>query len=204
MGLYIFDVASSVFVVLAIGAFLFAASGVWPPLVAIESGSMDPHVKQGDLVFVMEEQRFPGDGAHGETGIVSAAVGADTEYRTFDGYGDVIVYQPHGNAGATPIIHRAMFWVEEGENWYQRADSEFRGSADSCEELRNCPAPNAGFITKGDDNARYDQVMQISGPVQPEWVIGTAEVRVPLLGNVRLTAGQATGATEQTSNESTT
>ncbi|WP_394324558.1 S26 family signal peptidase [Halorhabdus tiamatea] len=190
---YAFDIVSSVVIVALIGALLFATSGVWPPLVAIESASMEPHIDTGDLVFVMDEQRFPGPGAIGESGVVPARVGEETGYRTFEGYGDVVIYEPDGNGEATPIIHRAMFWVADGENWYDRADSTGVGGADNCEELANCPAPNAGFITKGDNtvsNKRYDQAMGISEPVKPEWVIGTAEYGVPGLGQVRLLSGE--------------
>ncbi|WP_420871428.1 S26 family signal peptidase [Halomicrobium salinisoli] len=188
---YAYDLVSSVAAVALVGAFLFAVSGVWPPLVAIESPSMTPHIQKGDLVFVMEEERFPGDGAVGDTGVVPAQRGEQTGYRTFQGHGDVVVYQPDGNAGQTPIIHRAMFWVEEGENWYDRADEDYVGAADNCEELSNCPADEAGFITKGDYNHQYDQVgsRPLSDPVRPAWVIGTAEARVPLLGEIRLRSG---------------
>ncbi|MFB9805374.1 hypothetical protein ACFFQF_08330 [Haladaptatus pallidirubidus] len=58
--------------------------------------------------------------------------------------------------------------------------------ADSCQELLNCPAPHAGFITKGDANDAYDQVVPISEPVKPSWIRGTAEVKIPWLGHVRL------------------
>ncbi|WP_136688835.1 S26 family signal peptidase [Halorhabdus amylolytica] len=203
--LYVFDIASSILIVAAIGGFLFAASGVWPPLVAIESGSMEPHIQEGDLVFVMEEHRFPGGGAQGDSGVVTAREGRETGYRMFEGYGDVIVYQPYGSTEQTPIIHRAMFWVEEGENWYDEADPEYVSNADSCEELANCPAPHSGFITKGDSTSvsqDYDQAMRITSPVRPEWVIGTAEVRVPILGEIRLLTGQ-TGARSQARTNST-
>jgi signal peptidase len=103
----------------------------------------------------------------------------------------VIVYNPDGRTDTTPIIHRAMFWVEEGENWYDKADKQSIGRYSACgnstgEALPNCPAPHAGFITKGDANGRYDQVDQLSDPVRPAWVVGTAEVRIPLLGCLRL------------------
>ncbi|WEL16187.1 Signal peptidase I [Halorhabdus sp. SVX81] len=197
---YTFDIASSVLIVVLIGALLFATSGVWPPLVAIESPSMEPNIDTGDLVFVMDEQRFPGPGAIEESGVVPARAGEETGYRMFNGYGDVIIYEPDGNGAETPIIHRAMFWVEANESWYDRADPTAIGNADSCAELANCPAPNAGFITKGDNNQRYDQVgNQFSGPVKPEWVIGTAEYRVPGLGQVRLLSGDVRSTNETTS-----
>jgi signal peptidase len=192
---YVRELLVSVFAVLMVGVLLFAVSGVWPPMVAIESGSMEPHIQTGDLVFVMEEHRFPGPNptvADGEsTGVVTYRTVQRTadEYTKFGVAGDVIVYQPNGREGTTPIIHRARFWVNESENWYDKADPDYVGTASDCDELRNCPAPNAGFITKGDNertNRRYDQLTGISRPVDPSWVVGTAEFRIPLLGYVRL------------------
>lgn len=181
---YLRDVGTSVGAVVLVGLFLFAVSGVWPPLVAIESGSMEPHIDTGDMVFIMEEGRFPGpDARHG---VVTAERGATTGYRTFDRTGDVIVFQPNGNERRTPVIHRAMLWVEDGENWYDRVDGDAIGSADSCRELRNCPAPHSGFVTKGDNNGAYDQVTGTSTVVRPAWVVGTGVVRIPRLGFVRL------------------
>jgi len=186
---YLRDVGASVGAVVLVGALLFAVSGVWPPLVAIESGSMEPHIDTGDMVFIMDEERFPGpDARHG---VVTAERGSGTGYRTFEQSGDVIVYEPNGNERRTPVIHRAMLWVEDGENWYGRADADAVGSADSCRDLRNCPAPHSGFVTKGDHNGAYDQVTGTSTVVRPAWVVGTGVVRIPRLGFVRLwpTAG---------------
>ena len=186
---FVREVLSSAAVVLLVGLVLFGVSGVWPPLVAVESGSMEPHMSRGDLVFVMEAGRFVPEAAVSGTGVVTHRDGEAVGYRTFGDYGDVIVFDPPGEAGP-PIIHRARFWVEAGENWYDRADPEYvRASrcGDSPDEhLRNCPAPHSGFITLGDANPVYDQVSGISGPVKPAWVKGTAEVRVPYLGFVRL------------------
>ena len=52
-------------------------------------------------------------------------------------------------------------------------------------------APYSGYITKGDNvvtNQYYDQEGQISYemPVKDEWVIGTAQYRIPYIGYVRL------------------
>lgn len=191
----------SVGAVLLVGLLLFSVSGVWPPMVAIESGSMEPHMQPNDLVFITDNDRFGNDAAYGDTGVVTYERGQETGYTTFGSYGDVIIFEPNGNEQAIPIIHRAHFWVEDGENWYDRANPDYIGDADNCEELRNCPAPNAGFITKGDNevtNQRYDQVRGLSSPVKEEWVIGTAEIRVPWLGWVRLQLAElAAGATPQ-------
>jgi signal peptidase len=193
---YVREVLSSVLAVLLVGLVLFGVSGLWPPMVAVESPSMNPHMKTGDLVFVMEEHRFPGEDAYANTGVVTHRTGERTGYRKFGMGGDVIVYEPDGNGGTTPIIHRAMFYVNASEDWYDKAvevDSEAVGNAEDCDALEKCPAPHAGFITKGDNertNRRYDQVSGLSDPVKPAWVVGTAEFRIPWLGNIRLWASQ--------------
>ena len=168
--------------VIAVGLLLFAISGVWPPMVAVESGSMQPEMQRGDLVFVTEPERFTPDYADG--GIVTVAVGTERGYRSFDGNGSVIIYDPPDRIGS-PIIHRAHFHVEAGENWHDRADPTYM-NADDCDALSNCPAPHDGFITKGDANARYDQASNIAGPVRPDWIQGTARLRIPYLGYIRL------------------
>ena len=195
---YVRDVVTSVGAVLLVGLLLFAASGIWPPMVAVESTSMEPNMERGDLVFVMSEDRFVPDAAPshaGEpTGVVPADRATEVGYTEFDRPGDVIIYKRDGSDRETPVIHRAMLWVENGENWYDRANPGAVGNADSCRALQYCPAPHAGFITKGDNdvtNAQYDQVTGLSAPVKPAWVIGTAEFRVPYLGQIRLLLQQA-------------
>jgi signal peptidase len=185
--MFIREMLTSMATVAAVGLLLFAISGVWPPMVAVESGSMDPNMQKGDLIFVTEPGRYMPDYAHGDTGVVTYHTGQQQEYRTFDDYGSVVVYKNPSTAGP-PIIHRARFWVNEGENWYDKANQEYV-NADSCAELLNCPAPHDGFITKGDNtrsNPYYDQATGISSPVKPEWVVGTARLRIPYLGWVRL------------------
>ncbi|WP_276259431.1 S26 family signal peptidase [Haloglomus litoreum] len=197
---YIREVVSSVALVLLVGLLLFAISGLWPPMVAVESGSMNPHMQRGDLVFVMEEHRLAAGAAYEDTGVVPYRTGERTGYRKFQLPGDVIVYNPDGRTTVTPIIHRARFWVNESENWVAngKAQPEHLGTAESCGQLSQCPAPHAGFITKGDANGRYDQVSGLSEPVKPAWVVGTAEFRIPWLGNIRLWAGQSTLGPELT------
>jgi signal peptidase len=184
------DIVTSVAAVLLLGAYLFAMSGVWPPMVAIESGSMEPNMQVNDLTFVMDTDRFqPAESTTAstgtDTGVVTAATGAETGYSTFGNSGDVIVFTPNGNGARTPIIHRAMFWVEAGENWCQKeaANPAYLSGTNG----NQCTASHSGFITKGDDNPTYDQAgNRITRPVRPEWVVGTAETRIPLLGWFRL------------------
>ena len=188
------EVLSSALAVALVGLLLFAIAGVWPPMVAVESPSMEPNMHPGDLVFMTEPDRFSPSFAVGDTGIVTEAIGENQGYRTFDGYGSVIIYQTpeREQRGQSPIIHRAHLHVEEGENWYDRANPQYV-EGDSCAEVQFCPAPYAGFITKGDSNAKYDQSLGIAPPVRTEWVRGIARVRVPYLGWIRLVfSGAAT------------
>jgi signal peptidase len=179
------DALGTVLLLSLVGLVLFSLSGLWPPLVAIESGSMEPEMSRGDMVFIAEEHRYAEDYAHADTGVVTVTIGATELHREFGGSGDVIVYRPNGHTDRTPIIHRAHFWVNGSENWYSKANPAFI-EGNNCTAIPNCPAPHEGFITKGDANAHYDQVIGHSGPVRPEWVIGTAEVRIPYIGYVRL------------------
>nr|WP_238993975.1 S26 family signal peptidase [Halobellus captivus] len=182
--LFIRETLYSALAVAAVGFLLFAISGVWPPMVAVESGSMEPEMYRGDLIFVTEEHRFTPDYAYEDTGVVTIDIGTEEGYRSFGGNGSVIIYDPPTRVGS-PIIHRAHFYVEEGENWYDRADPAYM-NADDCDQLRNCPAPHSGFITKGDANGQYDQATDIAGPVRPEWIRGSARLRIPYLGHIRL------------------
>jgi signal peptidase len=179
------EALSSAVAVIAVGMLLFAISGVWPPLVAVESSSMEPNMYPGDLVFAMDDDRFVPDAATDGTGIVTHESGVRANYQSFNDYGDVVIYKPYGSNRRTPVIHRARFHVDRGENWHDRANPNYI-TADTCAALSNCPAPHAGFITKGDNNRYYDQARGISDPVKPEWIRGTAEARIPWLGCVRL------------------
>ena len=77
-----------IIVVGAIAALLFAVSGTWPAVVTIESESMVPHMNVGDLVFVVQEDRFGP--------LQSWSEGKETGYTKFGDYGDVIIYNPNG------------------------------------------------------------------------------------------------------------
>ncbi|ADD05503.1 signal peptidase I [Natrialba magadii ATCC 43099] len=182
------DVLSSVAIVAAIGLLLFAVSGIWPPLVAVESGSMEPNMERGDLIFVVDDDRFVGDDPAGETGVVTLENGQDGNHEKFGEPGDVIVFMPDGDPGQTPVIHRAHFWVDEGENWVDtKADEEIVGGA-TCDQVRTCPAPHDGFVTMGDNNNGYDQYQGGAATtiVHPDWVTGKAMFRIPWLGHIRL------------------
>lgn len=102
-------------VVAGIALILYLASGTWPAVVTIESESMVPHLNVGDLVFVVDADRY------GE--LQTWVTGRDTGYLKFGDYGDVLIYSPNGaqgslipglGSGVHPIIHRAMGATAEG------------------------------------------------------------------------------------------
>ena len=182
------DVLSSVAIVAVIGLILFGISGIWPPLVAVESGSMEPNMQRGDLIFVADNERFVSDGAIDGTGVVTAEDAEETGHTTFGQAGDVIIFMPDGNDHTTPVIHRAHLWVEEGDDWVAKADPDVIGDLE-CEDVEaTCPAPHDGFITKGDANPSYDQHRggAQTNVVKPEWVTAKSVFRIPWLGHVRL------------------
>jgi len=140
------------------------AFGLWTPMVAVESPSMVPNIQIGDIVFMESIDR---------TSIVTYKDGKQNGYTSFNNSGDVILYMPYGRGDKTPIIHRAMYYVEENEPMWEGGP----------------PAPHAGYITKGDHNPSYDQKGGISSPVKKEWIISVARIiPVPVLGCISLAA----------------
>ncbi|RQG90944.1 S26 family signal peptidase [Natrarchaeobius chitinivorans] len=182
------DVLTVLAIVSVIGLVLFGVSGVWPPMVAIESPSMEPNANVGDMVFLVEEQRFAALSSVDGTGVATHESGLNGEHEQFGKPGDVIVFEPNGDERETPIIHRAHLWVEEGDDWVRMADPDYVGTT-NCEIVSSCPAAHDGFITKGDANSHYDQrdPQGMTDVVKPEWIVGKGLIRVPWLGQVRLT-----------------
>ncbi|MHC1611602.1 MAG: signal peptidase I [Candidatus Methanospirareceae archaeon] len=150
------SLVEALIIVILIVSVAYAATGTWHIGFAVESGSMEPNMHVGDLILVQAPER---------TDIITYEEGKMLNYTSFNNYGDVIIYRPNGFSSVTPIIHRAMYWVEAGE---KMPDGR--------------PAPHAGYITKGDNNIGYDQPMLGVEPVKPEWVIAVAKARVPYIG----------------------
>jgi len=224
----IFAVALAAFLSLAFQLLL----GLWTPLVAVESGSMVPNLNIGDIVLVQGSSR---------TQVITWDEAEKTSYIAFNKPGDVVLYRPYGKERsglldqakallgmpippykATPIIHRALRYVNKGDPMWDGGPR----------------APFAGYITKGDHNDVIDQsagtilglanttylaqkqkkgeIIEVGGrsifmdkttgliiykadnisyagegisyltPVDEDWVIGVARVKIPLVGYVRL------------------
>ena len=154
------------FVAIMIGLFMLISQislGTPRPAVAVESGSMLPNIGIGDVVIIQSFQR---------TQIISYNEGALSGYKSFDEYGDVILYRKYGSDTDTPIIHRAMYWTEKGQPMWPGGPA----------------APHSGYITKGDNNIEIDQKTSTSmlQPVKAEWIIGIARWNIPWIGYLSL------------------
>ncbi len=216
-------------------------TGNWPPMVVVESGSMQHTtngdseigaIDPGDLVFVKkisgrEDVVTYVEGAR-HLEVVGTDDGRIVFHRTFDRetghvtygkYGDVIVYYKNGITADTPIIHRAMLWLEynsTGKSFDVPSLSIYNftgnltlvgagfGGVDVniylgqiLKNFRNSGVePHGGFITLGDHNgAVYDQMgfRDALGrpvlPVLPGWVMGKARGEIPWFGAFKLYFG---------------
>ena len=167
------DAVWLVAVVGGIALALYLICGTWPAVVTIESKSMDPHMKVGDLVVVVQKDRY---GA-----FQTWLDGTTSNYTKYEEYGDVIIYKPNGLTSVHPIIHRAIQYVDAGPV------TEIKGH----ELLINYTAAHGGYITWGDNNPYPDQFVSYPGigtpePVKDEWIVGKALFAIPLVGYLPL------------------
>ncbi len=183
-------------VVIETGSMMDCAQGVDTRTPVCEStsfgrlGAIDP----GDLVFVRNAD---------SQGDVATLVedGRDRYGKP----GDAVVYRPGGREDLTPVIHRAMFWIEihddgsfsvpelgitRSTNYDDpRINDRERFGLEGFCQLRLGNNPESGWITKGDNNRCWDQTGSHSispGPVQPEWLLGKARGEVPWVGLLKL------------------
>lgn len=176
---FIKDVTSALIIVAVVVGGGIAITGTWPFMVAVESGSMEPHLYPGDVVFLLSPAR--------NGGVVTWVEGAKKGYESFGDYGDVIVYKPNGYG--KPIIHRAIAYVHKGEPIPKLENGKLVYTKQIAE--------NDGYITQGDNvntNKLPDQAVpgafspvgERIKPVKEEWIIGVAKLRIPLVGYLRL------------------
>ncbi|MCI4322628.1 MAG: S26 family signal peptidase [Thermoplasmata archaeon] len=105
-----FEPVIALCIIILLLAGLFAYTQNWPPVYVVESDSMqhgpDDHVgliNTGDLVLA---QSIP------SSDITPYVVGEQTGYTTYGEFGDVLLYHPFGDTSYTPIIHRALLFLE--------------------------------------------------------------------------------------------
>lgn len=170
------------------------------PTVYGRVGSIDP----GDLVFVQRVDERDDVTPH-------ASSDANGNYGKA---GNVIVFRPHHFLGidkhATPIIHRALFWVEfHADDTYSVPElglSHVTRLDDRGARMAGCPLAidnfrhgtskpgpeDSGFVTRGDNNAQADQCGE-TDPVRPATILGVARGELPWIGLVKLFFDDLTG-----------
>jgi signal peptidase len=134
---FVKDIIVAMLIVVIVMASLYAYSGgIWPPMVVVESESMqhgtDSHIgtiDTGDLTLVKKissrsdivtyvEGRPSYNVSYEEAtagGVVTKAEtfkGAHAGFSNYGDYGEVIIYNKNGRTDETPVIHRAMVWFE--------------------------------------------------------------------------------------------
>lgn len=130
---------------LIVGGLLYGLSLV-VAIYEVPTDSMEPTIESGSSVVVLEW------GDHDD--LVD---------------GEVIVFRVDGDESERLVIHRVVTDTEAGENWV----ADLEGNSLTCEAAVHCPAPNEGYITRGDAASSYDQENGLSKPVDPDWIEGT-------------------------------
>ena len=179
------DVLTAVVVVIIVLSALYVYGGRWPPMVVVESESMQHSnewsevgvIDTGDLTFVRTLGRAGG--------VTTWVEGRAKGYDRHGDFGDVVVYHKNGLKETTPIIHRAIVWLEynatgggydvpslevvntasgfhiRGLTSYHTGErEEIALYVDVARILQNFQGrpPHSGYITKGDHNREVDQV----------------------------------------------
>lgn len=217
--LFLRDAGIALLFVASILLAMYAYTGLWPPLVVVESDSMMHSeenvsyigvIDTGDLVLVKDV------GSVSE--VETYMEGYSSGHSTYGDYGDVVIYKVNGNDLTTPIIHRAVIYLEvnvDGNSF--RAESlryvdEAKWSAsdpsDTWDHITSVLRiydygfqsetvsidtdrliKASGFITKGDHVNDVDQArMGQNTPVDIDWVVGKARGEIPWFGLLKLWA----------------
>ncbi len=103
------DLLVAAIIVVVFLAAIYLYSGVWPPLVVVESSSMQHSdqesflgvIDTGDMVF---QQAAPT-----RADVVTYLEGRANGYATYGDYGDVIIFRRP--ISPTPVIHRAIMYL---------------------------------------------------------------------------------------------
>jgi len=209
------DVIISIIIVLVIFLSLYAYAQTWPPIVVIESGSMQhgdlSHIgtiDTGDIVIVKK--------VYSADDVISYVEGRMKGYETYGDYGDVLIYKCHGEL----IIHRAIVYLHwNGKEWKIRGFENgnypkwlhvtkdyitidnvgyaHKNIVINLQKLNPNVVGKEGFITMGDHNlarfgpSAYDQSTSGFIPICPylvnyNMIVGVARGEIPWFGAIKL------------------
>jgi signal peptidase len=139
------DVAIAFIIVILIISSIYIYTGNWPPVVVVESDSMQHSdtesflgvIDTGDLVLVKA--------INGRGDVVTYMEGLRTGHETYSEYGDVLIYKKNGfpQSEVTPVIHRALIWLRYNETGHhERGGTVYNGSFDIPELKNHNEGPN--------------------------------------------------------------
>ena len=202
------DVIVAVVVVMIIVVGIYGYTNTWPPVVVVESGSMQHDIDEGSLGVIDTGDIVMVKKVDSIDDITPWSVGKNKDYKTYGEYGDVIIYDKNGEGG-TPVIHRAIVFIRHNEtvggvhyfdvpewNIFHERKIEYQIEELNFEINYTPPRGHDGYLTKGDNvftNKKIDQESGISDvngrvveQVSIEWVIGVARGEVPWFGLIKL------------------
>jgi len=189
----IHDILVAIIIVLIIIIAIYGYTRTWPPVVVVESGSMQhPKLLNNDVYESSEDYDSKlgvidtGDivmvkRVNSEDDIITWAEGKEKGYKTYGEYGDVIIYDKNGKGG-TPVIHRAIVYIRVNETNRMNRDSPDPFTFDVPEwgiynkstieydideldlKIRYRPqSGHDGYLTKGDNRDSNNRVDQEAG-----------------------------------------
>jgi signal peptidase len=104
------DIPIAILILVIIIGSLYGYTQNWPPMVVVESRSM-MHAEDSDIGVIDTGDLVLVKKVNSRSEITSYTEGKDDDYETYGTYGDVIIYRKNGG-GDTPVIHRAVVWIE--------------------------------------------------------------------------------------------
>jgi len=110
------DVLVAVALVGSVFLAMFAYTGNWPPLVVIESKSMQHSGTESEIGIMDTGDLAMVKTVASASEITSYAAALRTDYRTYGDFGDVVIYWRGGDQTKTPIIHRAVVFLDANED----------------------------------------------------------------------------------------
>ncbi|MEM4232435.1 MAG: S26 family signal peptidase [Thermoplasmata archaeon] len=220
--LFLRDAGVAALIVASMLLAMFAYTGQWPPLVVVESDSMmhnDDNLSElgvidtGDMVLVkrVDDSRD----------IITYAEGFVTGHRSYGEYGDVVIYKVNGLDDRTPIIHRAMIYLEvnpdgasyrcdalrllPADKWYSSGANDTWDHLTGILVIRDVDYMGRSLVVDISHLGRplrsgyitkgdHNSMIDSSCPVKLEWVVGKARGEIPWFGLLKLWSTDTLGS----------
>lgn len=212
------------FVILVLLA-MFAYTGLWPPLVVVESNSMMhgednlSHIgtiDTGDLVLVKKVDKV--------SEVETYVDGLSSGHKTYGDYGDVVIYKRGGSDTITPIIHRAIIYLEinaDGQSYRSEslssAPSDRWWTADAADtwdrltstlsithvgykdltvavDIGNMISSHRSGFITKGDHNSQTDQYARGEPVDLTWIVGKARGEIPWFGLLKLWTTDSLGS----------